>query len=226
MLYACKPTEQGEIAYIYRDIMEMLDPNKELNLFNTFIENDTWLTTTVSIWWGFGQLDQGLETDHGQWLYYVPTYIRSAWNPASDLRFAELTPGDFEAFRGAALGLARLAKRMHDSGINIMAGSDSANPMVIPGYGLQKELALLVNGGFSSAEVLRLATLNPAKFMGRKDIGIIDLDAQADLVILSKNPLENISNISSIEGVLLKGKYLDREKLDKLLDQSKTIAIH
>jgi len=213
-----------KIAYIYRDIMEMIDPNKELNLFNTFIENDTWLTTTVSIWWGFGQLDQGLETDHGRWLDYVPTHIRSAWNPANDIRFTEPTPSDFEAFRGAALGLARLAKRMHDSGINIMAGSDSANPMVIPGYGLQKELELLVNGGFSSAEALRLATLNPAKFMGRKDTGIIDLGAQADLVILNKNPLENISNISSIEGVLLKGKYLDREKLDELLDQAKTIA--
>jgi hypothetical protein len=213
-----------KIAYIYRDIMEMIDPNKELNLFNTFIENDTWLTTTVSIWWGFGQLDQGLETDHDRWLDYVPTHIRSEWNPANDIRFSEPTPNDLEAFRGAALGLARLAKRMHDSGINIMAGSDSANPMVVPGYGLQKELQLLVKGGFSNAEALRLATMNPAKFMGRNDIGIIALESQADLVILNKNPLKDISNISSIDGLLLKGEYLNREKLDELLDQAKRLV--
>lgn len=213
-----------KIAYIYRDIMEMIDPNKELNLFNTFIENDTWLTTTVSIWWGFGQLDRGLETDHDRWLDYVPTHIRSEWNPANDIRFSEPTPNDLEAFRGAALGLARLAKRMHDSGINIMAGSDSANPMVVPGYGLQKELQLLVKGGFSNAEALRLATMNPAKFMGRNDIGIIAIESQADLVILNKNPLKDISNISSIDGLLLKGEYLNREKLDELLDQAKRLV--
>ena len=204
--------------------MEMIDPIKETNLFNTFLENDTWLTTTVSIWWGFGQLDQGGETDHARWLDYIPTHIRSEWNPANDIRFTELTPNDLEAFRGAALGLARLAKRMHDSGINLMAGSDSANPMIIPGYGLDKELELLVKWGFSPAEVLRLATLNPAKFLGRKDIGIIEIEAQADLVVLNENPLEDISNISSIDGLLLKGKYLDRGKLDEILDHAKTAA--
>ena len=213
-----------KIAYIYRDIMQMIDPNKEKSLFNTFIENDTWLTTTVSIWWGFGQLDQGVETDHGRWLDYIPTHIRSEWNPANDIRFTELTPNDLEAFRGAALGLARLAKRMHDSGINIMAGSDSANPMVVPGYGFQKELQLLVKGGFSNAEALRLATINPAKFMGRTDIGTIAKGALADLVMLNANPLVDISNISMINGVILKGQYIDRNSLDSLLNQAKMIA--
>ena len=133
-------------------------------------------------------------------------------------------PEDYETFRGAALGMARIAKRMHDAGVNLMAASDSANPGVVPGYGIHKELELMVEGGFTPAEALRLATVNPAKFLNRTDIGIISVGAQADLVILDADPLKDITNISLIDGVILQGKYLDRGKLDELLKQAKIIA--
>jgi len=214
------------VAEACSKIINQIDLQKEKILYDVFIENDTWLTPTVSVWWGVGQLDQEQDDFYQKRLDYIPNYIINEWNrnPFQDAELTEHPPEDYETFREASLNMAKVAKRMYDYGVNLMAGSDSANPMIIPGYGLHKELELLVRGGFSSAEALRLATLNPAKFMGRKDTGIIDLEAQADLVILNKNPLENISNISSIEGVLLKGKYLDREKLDELLDQAKSIA--
>jgi hypothetical protein len=219
-------TNYLEAAYAGRDIIGRVDVEKEKLLNNTLIKNNTWLTTTVSIWWGIGQLNQPKDRLYQQWLEYIPEHIIVEWNrnPFQDTELFNHPPEDYEAYRGAALGMAKVAKRMHDAGVSLMAASDSENPGIVPGYGLHKELELLVQGGFSPAEALRLATLSPAKFLNRTDIGIIELEAQADLVILNKNPLENISNISSIEGVLLKGKYLDREKLDELLDQAKTIA--
>jgi imidazolonepropionase-like amidohydrolase len=96
--------------------------------------------------------------------------------------------------------------------------------MIVPGYGLHKELELLVRGGFTPAEVLKLATVNPSKFLGRMDIGIISAGTQADLVILAADPLEDIRNTSLIDGVILQGKYLDRGKLDELLIGAKAAA--
>ena len=83
----------------------------------------------------------------------------------------------------------------------------------------------MVQGGFTPAEALKLATINPAIFLGRTDIGTISPDAQADLVILDADPLADITNTTLIDGVILKGEYLDRGKLDELLIQVKTKAV-
>ena len=193
---------------------------------NTFIKNNTWLTTTVSIWWGIGQLNQPKNQLYQQWLEYIPEHIITEWNrnPFQDTELFSHPPEDYEAFRGAALSMAKVAKRMYDAGVNLMAASDSENPGIVAGYGLHKELELLVRGGFTAAEVLRLATVNPAKFLNRTDIGIISVGAQADLVILDTDPLEDITNTTLVNGVILNGKYLDRGELDELLIGAKAIA--
>jgi hypothetical protein len=215
-----------EAAYAGRDIIERIDAKKEKMLYDTLLMNNTWLTPTVSIWWGIGQLNQPHKKEYQQWLEYIPEHVVTEWNrnPFQDTELLNHPLEDYEAYRGAALGMAKVAKRMYDAGVNLMAASDSENPGVVPGYGLHKELELMVEGGFTSAEALRLATVNPAIFLDRSDIGQVAPGMQADLVILNADPLKNISNTSSIEGVMLKGIYLDRAKLDKLLDQAKEIA--
>lgn len=219
-------TSYLEAAYAARDVIDKIDIDKEKILYDTLLKNKTWLTPTVSIWWGIGQLNQPKNKLYQQWLEYVPAHIIAEWNrnPFQDAELFNHPPEDYEAYRGAALSMAKVAKRMYDAGVNLMAASDSENPGIVPGYGLHKELELLVHGGFTTAEVLRLATLNPAKFLNRTDMGIISADAQANLVILDADPLDDITNISLIDGVILQGKYLDRGKLDELLNQAKIIA--
>lgn len=219
-------TSYLEAAYAARDVIGKIDIDKEKILYNTLLKNNTWLTPTVSIWWGIGQLNQPHKKLYQQWLEYIPERIATEWNrnPFQDTELFSHPPEDYEAYRGAALGMAKVAKRMYDAGVNLMAASDSENPGIVPGYGLHKELELLVLGGFTPAEVLRLATVNPAKFLRRTDIGTISPDAQADLVILNANPLEDIRNTKLINGVILNGKYLDRGKLDELLIGAKAIA--
>ena len=215
-----------EAAYAARDVIDKIDIDKEKILYDTLLKNNTWLTPTVSIWWGIGQLNQPKNKLYQQWLAYIPEYIISEWNhnPFQDTELFNHPPEDYEAYRGAALSMAKVAKRMSNAGVKLMAASDSENPGIVPGYGLHKELELLVQGGFSPAEALKLATINPAIFLGRTDIGSISPDVQADLVILNADPLEDITNTTLIDGVILRGEYLDRGKLDALLIQAKTKA--
>ena len=215
-----------EAGFAARDVIGQIDLEKEKKLYDTFIKNNTWLTPTVSIWWGVGQLDQEHEEVFENWLQYIPKYISNEWerNPFQDAQLIDHSPTDYETFREATLSMAKVAKRMYDSGVNIMAGSDSANPMIIPGYGLHKELELLVEGGFSPIEALRLATINPAKFLERIDIGQLASNFKADIIILDKNPLDDIKNTTLINGVILRGEYINREKLDQILEEAKNIV--
>ncbi|OGE96446.1 MAG: hypothetical protein A3B10_04620 [Candidatus Doudnabacteria bacterium RIFCSPLOWO2_01_FULL_44_21] len=99
---------------------------------------------------------------------------------------------------------------------NILAGSDTPNPFVIPGVSLLEELELLVDSGLKPYQTLEAATYNAALSLGvLPNLGTIEEGKIANLVLLEKNPLKNISNIRSIKGVILNGTYLSRKNLKK-----------
>jgi len=106
-----------------------------------------------------------------------------------------------------------------------MAGSDSLDRYVFPGFALHRELQLLREAGMTPLEALQAATRNPAKFLGREqETGTIAKNAQADLVLLNANPLENISNTTGIFAVVRDGVFLDRTALDELLNRARAAA--
>ena len=99
-----------------------------------------------------------------------------------------------------------------------MAGTDTAPGIyVMPGFSLHDELANFVESGFPPMEALATATSNPAKFLGKDDMGAIAPGRVADLVLLDRNPLENIGNTRTVRAVVADGRYYDRAHLDQLL---------
>ncbi|MDX2420427.1 MAG: amidohydrolase family protein [Nitrospirota bacterium] len=102
-------------------------------------------------------------------------------------------------------------------GVTIMAGTDAHGaPGVIAGFSLHDELLALRNAGLSNAQVLHSATLAPAQWFGT-NAGKIQPGHEADLVLLSKNPLQDIENTRHINAVITNGLYLDRNELDTIL---------
>lgn len=115
-------------------------------------------------------------------------------------------------------GLA-LTGKAHRIGIRIMAGTDANDTMSIPGFSLHDELEHLAAAGLDEMDVLRTATTNPAEFLGRlDDFGGISAGRKADLVLLERNPLEDIRNTTSIEAVIIDGRVMSRGDLDTLLE--------
>jgi len=111
-----------------------------------------------------------------------------------------------------------LTQKMHKSGVMFLAGTDTPNPSIVPGFALHDELKLLVSAGFSPMEALQTATLNPARYLDKeKDLGTIEIGKLADMVLLDANPLDDISNTQTIRAVIVNGRYLSRETLDAML---------
>ena len=101
----------------------------------------------------------------------------------------------------------QLTKMMYDNGVPLLAGTDIPNFDLVPGASLHHELELLVEAGISPLEVIKIATRNGAQTLGiEEEVGTIESGKQADMVILSENPLDDISNTKKIEAVINNGQ--------------------
>lgn len=97
----------------------------------------------------------------------------------------------------------------------LLAGPDpTGNGGVVPGYGDQREIELLVEAGFSPVQAIKIATLNGATYLGRQDqIGSIAAGKNADLVVIKGDPSTHIADIENIEIVFKDGVGYDSQKL-------------
>lgn len=116
-----------------------------------------------------------------------------------------------------------MVKKIHDTGIPIMAGTDTPIALLTPGLSLHEELSVMVeDAGLSTLEALKTATINPAKYFNmEQELGSIKESMWADLLILDANPLDDIQNTKSINTVIKQGKIYDRKALDNILQKLK-----
>jgi len=97
----------------------------------------------------------------------------------------------------------------------LLAGPDpTGNGGVLPGFGDQREVELLVEAGFTPVEAIHIATENGAIYLGRQDrIGTLAPGKQADLVLINGDPSKNIDEIENVETVFKSGVGYDSKKL-------------
>jgi cytosine/adenosine deaminase-related metal-dependent hydrolase len=137
--------------------------------------------------------------------------------------------GTFDGIAEPFVALRRqLVAALSRAGAPIMAGSDSPQVFLMTGFALHDELEALARAGLSPGEALAAATAVPARYLaslpgqgsatGRAaDFGSIAEGARADLVLLAGSPLEDVRLTRCIDGVMLRGEWLDRGELDALL---------
>ena len=102
-------------------------------------------------------------------------------------------------------------KRMAESGVTILTGTDAGNWGTIQGYSVHRELIKLVEAGLTPWQALQASTTLAGEFLGRS-YGLSDGD-EANLVVLSASPIEEIRNTQEIELVIHHGVIVDRDSL-------------
>ncbi len=136
----------------------------------------------------------------------VPEVVKSYWRQQARAAAARATV-EWRASRATSLAHARwMTRELFHMKATILAGTDAGNPFVVPGASLHDELGLLVEAGLTPLAALRAATVVPARFMHRDDMGVIAPGSVADFVLLAANPLTNISNTRTVTDVYVGGK--------------------
>jgi imidazolonepropionase-like amidohydrolase len=108
------------------------------------------------------------------------------------------------------------AKQVVDAGGSVQLGAHGQ----IQGIGAHWELWMLQQGGMSNMEALRAATIDGARYIGLDgDVGSLETGKLADLIVLEKNPLENIRNSEAIAMVMMNGRLYDAKTLNEIGNQ-------
>jgi imidazolonepropionase-like amidohydrolase len=196
--------------------IENYDEYKAQEVLDVMAQNQTWQIPTLAI--NTGSTKRFFATVEWKESYkYLPDSIEQQWRKNVETMMGREVSEFSHRFAKWKLDMV---DKIHQAGIDIMAGTDCPILYLTPGLSLHQELALLVESGLSPLDVIKTATLNPARYFNlENELGSIRENMWADLVILDANPLENINNTKCIYAVLKQGKYFDRNELDEILER-------
>ena len=191
-------------------------------LATSLVERNVWLTPTLVTSHNLVRLLENPEeelskqgtaylhpmgADLGRYIY------ENLYKPIPEERREYIKKG-YESFQGP------FVKKFQSCGGKLLSGSDVLIPTNLPGYSLHRELEELVKAGLTPYEALRVSTTNSFEYLGEADqSGTIAPGKTASMVLLSANPLQNISNTTKIEGVICKGMWIPKVVIDSRLEE-------
>ncbi|AQG79595.1 amidohydrolase family protein [Spirosoma montaniterrae] len=111
----------------------------------------------------------------------------------------------------------KLIYECQKAGVPLLLGSDAPQVFNVPGFAIHHEMQYMVDAGLSPYETLRTGTVNVATYLNKTDAGTIKPGNVSDLVLLSGNPLADIAQTRTIEGVMIGTNWLPKAYLDKEL---------
>ena len=143
----------------------------------------------------------------------VPESAQSVRSVPSLLRRTGWRAGDFAAFRRSRRRQDQFVREYKRAGGAIAAGSDAANQLLIPGYSLHEEMALLVAAGLTPLEAITAATRRGGQLLHADSLGLLTPGKVADLVVLNGNPAGNIAATRRIAMVMIRGRMIRPDSL-------------
>jgi imidazolonepropionase-like amidohydrolase len=186
-------------------------------LFEKLAAKGVWQTPTLAFFETIPDIFSGRPMEHAEYasdslLKAMRDNVENSHVPASTL----------EKMRLAGKMSLQVLPDMYSLGNRFLAGSDG----LVPGFSLHDELEWFTKAGFSPLQALQTATINPARFLGREDTqGTIEVGKRADLILLEANPLVDIRNIAHIENVVVRGKLVTKQAIDKTVARHRRASV-
>jgi imidazolonepropionase-like amidohydrolase len=152
----------------------------------------------------------------------VPAGMKLSFGPRQGWFSSRDEPEAFaDQMADAADFVAELTAALNARDVRLILGTDAGFGGAIPGYAVHRELESLVAAGLSELEALRTATLDVGRFVqeidpDRAPWGRIEPGFSADLLLLARDPLSEISATREIEGVALAGRWYSRGDLARI----------
>ncbi|MDT7529477.1 amidohydrolase family protein [Sphingopyxis sp. SE2] len=194
------------------------DRDTAMAAYRRFAAKDVFVTPTLNGSRIIAYLDRD---DHSkdEGLAYIGPKLRKTYDWRIE-RAAKADAAAIAARHQQIEDVATILPMLAEAGVPIIAGTDAGflNSFNYPGFGLHDEIELFTAKGLTPAQALVSATrAGPAWFGWLDRYGAIKPGMAADLVLLTRNPLEDIAATRAIDTVVLRGMVQDRAALDKML---------
>jgi imidazolonepropionase-like amidohydrolase len=145
----------------------------------------------------------------------LPEYWANAWDLIAG---HPSTPEAIERRLQARPAMRELVRRAHARGIDILAGTDTLMPWVVPGEALHLELAEL-RGPLGGAEAaLAAATTVNGRHLARGEIGVLASGARADVLLTTQDPTQRLATLRDWPILFADGRRYDRSVLDAWIE--------
>jgi len=114
----------------------------------------------------------------------------------------------------------RILLALYRTGAGLILGADSPQVYSVPGFSLGHEMRAMVEAGVPTYAVLEAATKNAAAFFGQEaEFGTVAVGKRADLILVEGNPLEDVRNVHRQAGVMVRGRWLPKDEIQRMLDE-------
>ena len=197
------------VGMIYDDIVQLLSRSGTAVTPTMIVTSggENYFYATERVW------------EHDKVNRYVPNTL-SVYSPMGGSRAA---PPHVRGMRSITLAQelydigfrndARANKKLHDGGVMINVGGHGQ----IHGLAAHWEMWLLSEGGMGNHDVLRAATINGARTLGLdRQIGSLAPGKLADLIVLDKDPLQNIRHTDSVSYTMINGRLYECASMDEV----------
>jgi len=176
--------------------------------------NNTWQVPTLALVLS-GRLKVFGDLEWRKTFDYLPEEMESNWIAYAEQIMSNTSGSPDPAYMDWA---ASMIREFQDNDIGVVAGTDCPIFFLTPGFSLHRELETLVDHGkLTNQEALYAATVRPAAYFNLQDqLGTVQQDRIADLIILNANPLDDISHTSLIHGVIKNGVLYDDQELQEM----------
>ncbi|GAB4018458.1 amidohydrolase family protein [Spirosoma migulaei] len=206
-------------------IAQSFDEATALAVYQRMAKNGTFVVPTLNISRTVDYLDQD-NHQNDTYLQYIGQGLKNtyAWRVN---RVAKDGPEAIAERHAVYEKSASLLPLLHKAGVTIMAGTDAGflNSYVYPGLGLHHELGYFVKAGLTPLQALQSAIIPGPLFLGKTALfGDIAPGKSADIVLLDRNPIQDITATQAIHTVILRGTVYNRKALDGLLAEAKKKA--
>ena len=116
---------------------------------------------------------------------------------------------DFSKYPGFVETAKKNLKRLADAGVKFGFGTDSGPPARFQGFFEHWEMELMAEAGLTPQQIITAASRSSAEFLGASnELGTLEPGHWADLLVLGKNPLQDIRNTRSLESVYIAGNQV------------------
>lgn len=209
------PDENGFFGY---DFAPLADTTKIDELVALAKKHKVWIVPTQSLferWFAPISAEELLQQPE---MEYMPATTLAKWKSTKEsyMQDESFNNTQWQQFNGIR---KKLIKKLQDNGHGMLLGSDAPQLFNVPGFSIHHEMEGMQNAGLTPLEIIKSGTINPAiYFDALNEFGQVKEGLSADLIILDKNPLENLSAFKQINGVLVKGQWLSKQKIEEKLN--------